>query len=232
MQNSFKRRDVVGSILFLTWFLVSVIALVTAAKKGITWLAIALFGQYFLVFGMAACIKLAKDGKLLRDSMIWSVVVLGFLTLSYGIDAIDGISRVRFLLLCGISITACGIIILAGPMLDVWLRRHRCTYRVRAYITEVKTSVNTRSTASGTKRVMLYCPVYEIEYRGKKWQLCDGHFDRQTTEKGQAADIFINPEDALDFYDPTRIRGFNIVYAIFSLCFIISGIALFYAAFM
>lgn len=228
--NDLHQSDIIGSVVFLIWFFISIIALVASAKKGMIWLAIAVFGQYFLVFGVIACIKLSKDKKLLCNSMIWSVVALGFLALLYGIDARNGVQMTRFLIIGGISVIGCGIIVLIGPVLDVYLKKHRCTYSIRAEVIEVRTMINTRHTNAGTKRTRFYCPVYKIYYQGRDWQLCSGHFEQYEIFEGQAVNLNINPKNPVDFYDSLRRKGLRIAYCVFAVCYLIAGTALLYLA--
>ena len=48
--------------LFLIWFVGSIVALILTAKAT-PWLAISVFGQYFLVFGLIAMFSMIKEGK-------------------------------------------------------------------------------------------------------------------------------------------------------------------------
>ncbi len=217
------------SILFLAWFVLSVIMLVVTAKKGVTWLMIAVFGQYFLVFGLIACVKFIQEKKLLRNSMIWIFVVVGFLALFYGIDARDEIVETsRFIMLSSACITGCGIIAIAGPFLDIFLRKRRCSVSVYARVADIKTTLATRHSNSGVKRNTLYCPVYEVNYNGGVRKLCSGHYDAQECMQGQMVELMINPNDPDDFYDVSRMKAIRIADCIFGISYLIIGIALIY----
>ena len=52
----------------------------------------------------------------------------------------------------------------------------------------------------------LFCPVYELDYYGTKYTLCDNYYGISKTEEGESREILINPENPQEFYDVKRYR--------------------------
>lgn len=231
MENKgFTRRDVFFSALFLLWFIASVGVLVWASKNNAAWLAATAFGQCFFLTGTAGCVKFIMDGRFLKNSMLAGIPVAGLIMVAWGIDDIDGVSGIWFLPVCGISLMALGALILAGPVMDVRLRRRRCTHPVNADVAQIRTHTSERHTSSGTKRRTLYCPVYSMYYKGRDWEICDGHFDRHKTKKGELHRLLVNPENPEDFYDPEREKRINPAAAAFGLFFLAAGVTALFMA--
>lgn len=64
-----------------------------------------------------------------------------------------------------------------------------------------KTSYYTRIIA------MLFCPIYELDYYGTKYTLCDNYYGITGTEEGESREILINPENPQEFYDEKRYKS-------------------------
>lgn len=56
-----KTRDAIISVVFLLWFVASIVGMLYVAKTGKTALLLALFGQYFLVFGIIGLVSIISD---------------------------------------------------------------------------------------------------------------------------------------------------------------------------
>lgn len=52
----------------------------------------------------------------------------------------------------------------------------------------------------------LFSPVYELDYYGTKYTLCDNYYGISKTEEGESREILINPENPQEFYDVKRYR--------------------------
>lgn len=63
--------------------------------------------------------------------------------------------------------------------------------------------------ASYTTRIVytLFCPIYELDYYGTKYTLCDNYYGITQTEEGESREILINPENPQEFYDFKRYRS-------------------------
>ena len=65
------------SVVFLLWFIASIIGMVYFAKTGRSLLCLALFGQYFLVFGLAAVISGIKDHNFNPITLLFVFIGVG-----------------------------------------------------------------------------------------------------------------------------------------------------------
>lgn len=52
----------------------------------------------------------------------------------------------------------------------------------------------------------LFSPVYELDYYGTKYTLCDNYYGISKTEEGESREILINPENPQEFYDKKRYK--------------------------
>ena len=52
----------------------------------------------------------------------------------------------------------------------------------------------------------LFSPIYELDYYGTKYTLCDNYYGISKTEEGESREIRINPENPQEFYDVKRYR--------------------------
>ena len=52
----------------------------------------------------------------------------------------------------------------------------------------------------------LFSPIYELDYYGTKYTLCDNYYGITGTEEGESREIFINPENPQEFYDVKRYK--------------------------
>ena len=52
----------------------------------------------------------------------------------------------------------------------------------------------------------LFSPIYELDYYGTKYTLCDNYYGISKTEEGESREILINPENPQEFYDVKRYR--------------------------
>ena len=68
-----------------------------------------------------------------------------------------------------------------------------------------------RRTRKGTRTkttplYVLFSPVYELDYYGTKYTLCDNYYGITKTEEGESREILINPENPQEFYDKNRYK--------------------------
>lgn len=53
----------------------------------------------------------------------------------------------------------------------------------------------------------LFSPIYELDYYGTKYTLCDNYYGITKTEEGESREILINPENPQEFYDEKRYKS-------------------------
>ncbi len=94
----------------------------------------------------------------------------------------------------------------------------------------VKRRVDRAYQTKSEKIYHLFSPVYELDYNGTKYILCDNYYGIIGTEEGESREILINPKNPQEFYDEKRYKSdakeifktTSIVYMIILLAFLIS----------
>lgn len=72
----------------------------------------------------------------------------------------------------------------------------------------VVTKRRRNKTSIGTEEIYYYfCPIYELNYYGTKYTLCDNYYGITKTEEGESREILINPENPQEFYDEKRYKS-------------------------
>ena len=228
--NSNKNSGGLVSLIFIIWFIASIIFLAVSGKNAeYRWLLPVIFGQYFLVFGAIAINSTRGSKKKTAAAIGILFVVIGGGALTLGlmhhfgdedmkkkiIDSIPYIASLGFCLggICGIV----GSIVSRNSMIA------RCTYETQAQVIDLKSSVST-----GKNHTRVYCPVYQAYVNGETVQLCDNVYSNvKVPNIGDIRSIFIDPDDPEFYYEPKMYRmGFRIKMFIFSM-FTVVGAAVF-----
>ena len=72
----------------------------------------------------------------------------------------------------------------------------------------VVTKRRRNKTSIGTEEIYYYfCPIYELDYYGTKYTLCDNYYGITKTEEGESREILINPKNPQEFYDEKRYKS-------------------------
>ncbi|MBE5933220.1 MAG: DUF3592 domain-containing protein [Lachnospiraceae bacterium] len=206
-----KASDAIISTVFLIWFVASIGLLIYFAKTGKTALALAVFGQYFLVFGIAGMVSsISSGGFRLSTLPILLFPIVGLTTLAGGIitqygseefkkKCIDSLPMVFIILfiVIGICLIICGLY--SGLYLKLV-----CKEYVSAQCIEV------RKQYMGDKGEK-YCPVYTYEYNGQSYKACDDVYtDKYFHTVGIDYELYINPKKPTQFYEPRKSTGTGI----------------------
>ena len=103
------------------------------------------------------------------------------------------------------------VIFLYGVITPVLLTK-KCTYGIYGKVISVRSRYE-----DGTK---LYCPTYEIYYRGESIKLCDDFYSNISVKReGESVEMFIDPDDPTRFYIPSHNRFTSRFLIIFGLIF-------------
>ena len=218
-----KTRDAIISTVFLIWFVASIGLLIYFAKAGKTALALAVFGQYFLVFGIAGIVStISSGGFKLSTFPILLFPLVGIATMAGGIitqygskefkeKCIDSLPMVFIILFIVIGI---GLII--GGLYNGLYLRLVCKEYVSAQCIEV------RKQYMGD-RGEKYCPVYTYEYNGQSYKACDDVYTNKYFHTvGINYELYINPKKPTQFYEPRKSAGtgvFMVVFGVIIVCF-------------
>ena len=197
IEKDYTAKDYIIGGIFLVWFIGSIVALFLTAKSS-PWLAVSVFGQYFLVLGLITLISGIKNGNF--QPIFLTLLLVGILAVIFGVvmnfgDASTQEAMKQYIPYAGIS-----IFLLTGVfcILNYFVRKNRevkCTLPIQATCIDIKR--RRRDTYDGHNRYShyLYCPVFGFKYNGKSYEVSTNFFTTDTTaELGEQYDLYINPE--------------------------------------
>lgn len=197
--HKYTPGEIFISIVFIIWFIGSIAAMVLFARKGMPALAIGVFGQYFLVFGIAAIVSGIKNKNFNPIVLILPVVgiasIVGSCIYQFGSEAMMSMAEecIPYLIL-GVFFLV-GMILLMIAFRTTIGQKNRCTELVVATCVEVLE----RYSVAGKQ---LLCPVYEINYGMDKIQICNNiYMSNRDVRVGDYMDLYINPENPQEFYE-------------------------------
>ncbi|MBR3834878.1 MAG: DUF3592 domain-containing protein [Lachnospiraceae bacterium] len=218
-----KVSDAILSIVFLMWFVASIVLLIYFAKTGKTALTLAVFGQYFLVFGIIGLVStISNNGFKLRclPILLFPLVGLGGIAggiiIQYGSEEFkkrctDAVPMIFIVLFIVIGV----FLIIAGLYSSLFLKL-TCTEYVNAECVEVKKQYT-------SNHYETYCPVYSFSYNGQNYMVCnDIYTNRFIPAVGQSYEVYINPNNPMKIYEPLRSMHTGLYMAIlgvFIVCF-------------
>lgn len=196
-----KKREKILSIVFLIWFIASIVAMLVLAEINSLYTVI-IFGQYFLIFGFVpikngegkeklvgvpfllvgiCCIFIPLfilHPELLRKQINWDMVIpiLGVLVFIFA-----------------------GIAMLVLPAMEKRRRKKVYTEKVEATIVRYETMSH--------KGTVLYCPVYRIKYWGREREISDNSYSNfGNMEIGTELELKINPNNPEEFIRDNNIQ--------------------------
>lgn len=220
--------SIVLSILFLVWFVASIIGLIVTAKaQQMGWVAI-VFGQYFVVFGFAGLISELKKG--LRHPIIVVFPAVGLSVVTCGLLWQFGDETMQENVVAQIPNVIAGLFLLVGILLLLQvifakLEQKKCTYAVQGKCVEVKWHYSRSRNGRSTKT---YCPVYEYCYNGQTYTGSQEIYTNLIhVSEGKYREIFINPDKPTVFYEKGVSRAFHTTAICIGIVFVIvSAIAI------
>ncbi|MDD6490155.1 MAG: hypothetical protein PUG48_10160 [Clostridia bacterium] len=192
-----------------------------------------MFGQTFFLFGMIGFVGNIKSAKKSVISyvgtLIFSVVglliaVSGFLNEFSDGQTMEYLSR----LMSGklVAVLLCSVFIIIGAVVCISAnvkhskKKSRCNVSVTAEIIDVKVS---KSTSDG-HTTRHYAPVYRYYYGGTEYiQESDVYLNQRIMPDSQV-EIFINPNDVNDIYEPQRMSAYTNTSTMIGVFFVIMGI--------
>ncbi|MGN1457006.1 MAG: DUF3592 domain-containing protein [Acutalibacteraceae bacterium] len=232
-QNHKSSKSWVITVIFLVWFIGSVIALFLLADTGHDGLMAAMFGQLFLVFGIITFVNTKKSVNKLCVKYIFNLLfaVVGALIMAGGLfyEFTDSQTMKKLSYMLGENIVAvlvCMLFVIVGvcltvvPIVKQIKDKKRCTVSVVAEIVDFKTRISRDE--DGTSRT--YAPVYKYYYSGREYTQGSDLYTNQSMVTGIKTEIFINPSDPGDIYEPKRSASFRIIMSAMGILFLVMGI--------
>ena len=217
----------ISGSLFLIWFVASIVALVLTAKTA-PWLAVSVFGQYFLVFGLIALISMLKEGKFTPIFLIF--IFVGLLAVLFGIvmqfgDEAAQASFKQLIPYAGISIFfVMGILFIINHFVRTNQNKN-CIEPVRATCIDMKKRKNGTSDGMSYTMYNTYCPVFGFAYNGKSYEVNNNIYTQvPDVELGEEIELYINPKHPKCYREDANIAvrqsiaelGFGIFFILVS----------------
>ena len=215
-----SKAGTVFAIIFLLWFIASIGGLIYCSANDMGILVLALFGQYFLVFGIIAIVSEIKKKNF--NFIILLFPLIGICAISYSIVYYMGITDLAKIMETLLPFGILALFFLIGAGIFIYAIKlntttnKRCTYSVDAVCIKRKAQYS-------RKHGKIYCPIYMIEYKGKIYELSDRVYTNIVNVKeGDSRTLMINPDNPHEFIDPVQIRITTIFSMIMGLLFMVT----------
>ena len=215
-QKGFRLKQIIVSIVVLCWIFGSIGAMIYFAKHENTPLAIGILGQFFFVLGILAIYAGIKDKQFQPITLVFPAAGICMMVGAYiyatgGEDVgakMEEMLPYMFLIL--FVLIGIGIVVLTTMKR---MRRHKvCTTSVYGKCVEVHCKWH-RGGAS-------YSPEYEVYFNGKTFTLCNELYTGMNRiEIGESREIFLNPNDPKEFYEPIQEKITNRIIYLIGICF-------------
>lgn len=226
------------SIVFIIWFVASIGGMLYISKQDNKWPLLALFGQYFLVFGLVFLVNSIKNKKILGPEII--VTLVGAICVYAGIvlpkatpEERENFTRlVPFMFLGLFAIVGLIIIFNAIPK-NKKPAITSCTTPVIASCIDIESYESSDGINTSTP---IYCPIYEFYYNGTTYRVKgDSYSNYCNVQIGDRTGLLINPVNPYEYTIPDAISsqdpmsnliaiGIGVVFVIVSAI----GIAIYY----
>ena len=221
-KKEYTTGEIILGTVFMLWFIGSIVALFWCAKTS-AGLALAVLGQYFFVFGLAALISGLKNGDFKPIFLIFlyagGATLCSGLIMHFGDEALkekltDSVPYIAFV---GFGIV--GILAFCNAL----VRNHRnqnCTQLVKATCISVRRRRSQTADDHDIGRRMRYlvCPVFRFYYRGRKYEVSNNTFTRYCeAEEGRVYEIYINPDHPRSFREEgedIRLNGMELAVGV------------------
>ena len=218
-EESDSLKDKIGCILFIVWFIGSLILMVSSKKYSMI-----VFGQYFLMFGIVQfrSFKRISDklGGLLFIEIGGGIIFVSILYLL----KVNLNWNLLFPILLFIGAILVGITLILITILDISRRRRACTVEVEATIVDYG---YVYSNSKYNMRKKLYSPIYGFSYNNDYYKTSFPYFNNFSKLKNinSVEKIMINPDDpneilTIDGTPKFMITIFSIVTFVFIIAFI------------
>lgn len=196
-EKNYTAKDYIIGGIFLIWFIGSIVALFMTVKIS-PWLALSVFGQYFLVFGLIVLVSGIKGGNFNPIFLIF--ILVGLLGVLFGLVMYLGDEAAKETMQQYIPYAGVSIFFFTGILciINYYVRKAReekCIVPVRATCVDIKRRRNDTYDGPNRIRRYRYCPVFGFKYNGTSYEVCTNFYTNTVTaELGEQYDLYINPE--------------------------------------
>lgn len=198
--NYSKEGKIVG-IIFLIWFFCSMLAMLILSQIN-TYYTVMVFGQYFLVFGVIVLLGAGKNKAVVIPFILVGLacIIIPYLMMKPEINGmvIDWGAVIAVLFI--FAFVLAGLVLTFIPIIQIKKSKEKWNVEVPAVIVGYDENHGDSS--------MLYCPIYEFDFNGKKYNVMNNHYSNVgLKEIGTIISLKINPENPEEFLD-RRISSF------------------------
>lgn len=189
--NTVTKADYIKSIVFIIWIVFSAYLLF---KYKLTPRSIFMVvGQFFFINFLSF-----STG---RNKILFIPMLFGLVLFLYGVGWNNLRSQIHWIPIIVLFIflfTGIGFIFYAFYQIRI---KKRCSLQIRATCIEV----NSKTFRDQTNRFsVVYSPIYEAYFGGQKHVLCNNKYTDTQAKVGDVTDIYVNPENNSEFYDPRQ----------------------------
>ncbi len=210
--------EILFTIVFMTWFVGSIAAMVILAKSGMPVLAIGVFGQYFLVFGIAAVVSGIKSKNF--NPIVLIVPIVGIIAIAASVVWQFGAEETIEFIEENWWMALLAVFIIMGILLEVYAvyitvgQKRKFSQSVTATCVDILVSYN-------DKGQEVYCPVYEAYVGGIKNTVSNNIYSKWIdVQIGDMKDIGVNEYFPGECYESSSGNGMGIMAGILGLIFI------------
>lgn len=210
--------EIVFTIVFMTWFIGSIVAMVILAKGGMPILAIGVFGQYFLVFGIAAVWSGIKSKNF--NPVVLILPIVGIIAIAVSVvwqfgaeETIEFIEENGWMALLT-------LFIIVGVFMEVYAiagtigKKRKFSKSVTATCIDILVNYDN----AGRE---IYCPVYETYVGGIKNVVSNNIYSTQMdVHIGDIKIISVSEYFPGECYENSSGNGMGILAGILGLIFI------------
>lgn len=226
-EKEFSTGEKIGGILFVIWFILSLIALVYVSQTGQKAVAVMLAGQYFIGFDLVYMFSRNKDIMEHGESVMGilpqiAFFVLGAVLIGCGAVYTWGSDEARETLMdnipaimgAGFAVVGIGLVVVSiKSLLDDPTR----------FGAEVDAEViGIRATTSEVSHKIYHLPTYRYEYNGKTYTVEGGNGSNSLKGTGYKVKIKINPDAPEEVWDVTEM-GSSLITIFLGLSFVVAG---------
>lgn len=213
MKDTNKQSSFWG-IVFLIWFFMSIMGMIYFAELQNTIVAVALFGQCFLVFGLVITF-ISKEKVGIIPMLVGGTVLIGVGINMFSTEEVKTLFNDRGIpILVGAAFFLVGLGMLIIPRYTENQKKNRCTYPVEAKCIRIIKDNHDRRT--------LYAPVFEFYAGGEVHTYNSDLYSNVVIPNiGDCEILYVNPENYSEVYRPTpsvhkKLIGFMGI--IFTIC--------------
>ena len=239
MNNKIKIPQKILAILFVIWFFASIFAMIifNILQKPISWI-IALFGQYFLVFGIIVLFGKMLNGtkrtkKAIHLFLSYFLIFIGLnlivipLSYYYGDKNIkENIINIILPIIIIFTTFILGFILVLSHIITLIQAKTFDKISANCINNKNYTSTNTSHNDNISHTNTLYSPIWQGYYNGELLEFeSDTFTNLYKPNIGDKEYIYINPKDPEIFLDKTMLRGslLTCIIGIFFIGFAIAG---------